>query len=73
MNLQEVAGGKKFSELLLDAVNFTGYRLIKRTLHQCNCRQCKAVTRVQIKSLSYAFYFLIITDQKEVTEKNLEA
>ena len=32
MNLQEVAGGKKFLELLLEAVNFTGYRLIRRTL-----------------------------------------
>jgi len=32
VNLQEVAGGKKFSELLLEAVNFTGYRLIRRTL-----------------------------------------
>ena len=33
MNLQEVAGGKKFLELLLEAVNFTAYRLIRRTLH----------------------------------------
>jgi len=32
VNLQEVAGGKKFLELLLEAVNFTGYRLIRRTL-----------------------------------------
>ena len=31
VNLQEVAGGKKFLELLLEAVNFTGYRLIRRT------------------------------------------
>jgi len=33
VNLQKVAGGKKFLELLLGAVNFTGYRLIRRTLH----------------------------------------
>ena len=33
VNLQEVAGGKKFSELLPDAINFTGYRLIRRTLN----------------------------------------
>ena len=32
VNLQEVAGGKKFLELLLVAVNFTGYRLIRKTL-----------------------------------------
>jgi len=32
VNLQEVAGGKKFLELLLEAVNFTGYRLIRRSL-----------------------------------------
>ena len=32
VNLQEVAGGKKFLELLLEAVNFTGYHLIRRTL-----------------------------------------
>jgi len=32
VNLQEVAGGKKFLELSLEAVNFTGYRLIRRTL-----------------------------------------
>ena len=32
MNLQEVAGGKKFLKLLLEAVNFTGYHLIMRTL-----------------------------------------
>ena len=32
VNLQEVAGGKEFLELLLEAVNFTGYRLIRRTL-----------------------------------------
>ena len=32
MNLQKVAGGKKFLELVLEAVNFTGYRLIRRTL-----------------------------------------
>ena len=32
VNLQEVAGGKKFLALLLEAVNFTGYRLIRRTL-----------------------------------------
>jgi len=32
VNLQEVAGGKKFLELLLEAANFTGYRLIRRTL-----------------------------------------
>ena len=32
MNLQEVAGVKKFLELLLEAVNFTGYRLIRRTV-----------------------------------------
>ena len=32
VNLQKVAGGKKFLELLLEAVNFTGYRLIRRTL-----------------------------------------
>ena len=32
VNLQEVAGGKKFLELLLEAVNITGYRLIRRTL-----------------------------------------
>ena len=32
MNLQKVAGGKKFLELLLEVVNFTGYRLIRRTL-----------------------------------------
>ena len=32
VNLQEVAGGKKFLELLLEAVNFTGYLLIRRTL-----------------------------------------
>jgi len=31
VNLQEVAGGKKFLELLLEAVNFMGYRLIRRT------------------------------------------
>ena len=34
VNLQKVAGGKKFLELLLQAVNFTGYRLIRRTLTQ---------------------------------------
>ena len=33
MNLKEVAGSKKFLELLLEAVHFTGYRLIRRTLH----------------------------------------
>ena len=33
VNLQEVAGGKKFLELLLEAVNFTGYHLIRRTLY----------------------------------------
>jgi len=33
VNLQEVEGGKKFLELSLEAVNFTGYRLIRRTLH----------------------------------------
>ena len=32
MNLQKVAGGKKFLELLLEAVNFTSYGLIRRTL-----------------------------------------
>ena len=32
MNLQKVAGGKKFLELVLEAVNFTGYRLIRRIL-----------------------------------------
>jgi len=32
VNLQKVAGGKKFLELLLEAVNFIGYRLIWRTL-----------------------------------------
>ena len=32
VNLQEVAGGKKFLKLLLGAVKFTGYRLIWRTL-----------------------------------------
>jgi len=32
VNLQQVAGGKKFLELSLEAVNFTGYRLIRRTL-----------------------------------------
>jgi len=32
VNLQQVAGGKKFLELLLEAVNFTSYRLIRRTL-----------------------------------------
>ena len=32
VTLQEVAGGTKFLELLLEAVNFTGYRLIRRTL-----------------------------------------
>ena len=31
-NLQKVAGGKKFLELLLEAVNFTDHRLIRRTL-----------------------------------------
>ena len=31
-NLQKVAGGKKFLELLLEMVNFTGYRLIRITL-----------------------------------------
>ena len=34
MNLQEVADGKKFLELLLEAVNFTGYRQIRRTLER---------------------------------------
>ena len=34
VNLQEVAGGKKFLELLLEEVNFTGYRLIRRTLDE---------------------------------------
>ena len=32
VNLQEVASGKKFLELLLEAVNFTAYCLIRRTL-----------------------------------------
>ena len=32
VNLQKVAGGKKFLELLFEAVNFTGYGLIRRTL-----------------------------------------
>jgi len=32
VNFQQVAGGKKFLELLLEAVNFTSYRLIRRTL-----------------------------------------
>ena len=32
VNLQKVAGSKKFLELLLEAVNFTGYCLIRRTL-----------------------------------------
>jgi len=32
VNLQEVAGGKKFLELLLEAVNFSDYHLISRTL-----------------------------------------
>jgi len=36
VNLQKVAGGKKFLELLLEAVNFTrGYRMIRRTLGVC--------------------------------------
>ena len=33
VNLQEVAGSKRFLELLLEAVNFTSYRLIRRTLN----------------------------------------
>ena len=32
VNLQEVAGGKNCCLLLLEVVNFTGYRLIRRTL-----------------------------------------
>ena len=32
VNLQQVASGKKFLELSLEAVNFTGCRLIRRTL-----------------------------------------
>ena len=32
VNLQEVARSKKFLELLLQVVNFTGYRLIRRPL-----------------------------------------
>ena len=32
MNLQGVAGSKKFLKLLLEAANFTVYRLIRRTL-----------------------------------------
>ena len=32
VNLQEVAGGKKFLELLLEAINFTSYCLIRITL-----------------------------------------
>ena len=32
VNHQEVAGGKNCCLLLLEAVNFTGYRLIRRTL-----------------------------------------
>ena len=32
VNLQEVAGGKNYFLLLLEAVNFTSYRLIRRTL-----------------------------------------
>ena len=32
VNLQKVAGVKKFLELLLEAVNFTSYHLIRRTL-----------------------------------------
>ena len=37
VNLQEVAGGKNRLLLLLEAVKFTGYRLIRRTLLICEC------------------------------------
>ena len=40
VNLQKVAGGKKFLELLLEVVNFTGYRLIRRTLY-CSIKALK--------------------------------
>ena len=36
VNLQEVAGGKNRLLLLLEAVNFTGYGLIRRTLGATN-------------------------------------
>ena len=37
VNRQEVAGGKNYCLLLLEAVNFTGYRLIRRTLLHVKC------------------------------------
>ena len=42
MNLQEVAGGKKFLELLLEVVNFTSYCLIRRTLLLATFYEAKA-------------------------------
>ena len=36
VNDQEVAGSKNCSLLLLEAVNFTGYCLIRRTLTKAN-------------------------------------
>ena len=37
VNLQEVAGSKNCSLLLLEAVNFTGYHLIRRTPNFLHC------------------------------------
>ena len=48
MNLQEVAGGKKFLELLLGVKNFTGYRLIRRTMQQ-NMKEDLVLNEIQKK------------------------
>jgi len=52
VNLQEVAGGKKFLELSLEAVNFTGYRLIRRTL----MLHMQLVTHVHVIQVTTALF-----------------
>ena len=48
MNFTEVVRGKKFSELLLEVVNFTGYRLIRRTLEISLRLSSKLLPTVQL-------------------------
>ena len=63
MNLQEVAGGKKFLELSLEAVNFTGYRLIRRTPR--NSKYPWIITVLQTES-KMAPRFATVSDEEIV-------
>jgi len=69
VNLQKVAGRKKFLELLLEAVNFTGSHLIRRTLKIMDYEDyyCKGYFLTELVFVHSHFFLMILSAHVLVT------